>query len=139
MKSKVIIWLKYAKDDLDTIKHIVEDVNLSNVVAFHAQQAIEKSFKALISQRETKIKKTHDLLTLYKLIDTHIVIDNMTLLELVNKTYIETRYPGSFGFLPSGKPTLLEAKEFYDFAQNIFNQVCKVLNVTNVDLIETPS
>ena len=36
---------------------------------------------------------------------------------------IEGRYPGDFGLLPDGKPTLFEAKEFYSFAKNIYGKV----------------
>ena len=37
-------WLKAAQDDLDSISYIIEAQHLTNVVAFHSQQAIEKSF-----------------------------------------------------------------------------------------------
>jgi len=33
------------------------------------------------------------------------------------------------GLLPHGKPTLENAKEFYEFAQDIFNQVCIILDI----------
>lgn len=33
------------------------------------------------------------------------------------------------GLLPYGKPTLEDAREFYKFAQDIFNQICTVLNI----------
>jgi len=33
------------------------------------------------------------------------------------------------GLLPHGKPTLEDAQEFYDFAVDIFNQVCNILNI----------
>ncbi len=29
----------------------------------------------------------------------------------------QSRYPNEFGVLPSGKPTLEDAREFYDFAK----------------------
>ena len=33
------------------------------------------------------------------------------------------------GLLPYGKPTLDDAKEFYQFAQMIFDEVCEILHV----------
>lgn len=42
--------------------------------------------------------------------------------------YIESRYPGAFGFLPEGKPSLEDVKQFYDFAKQIYEIVKKYLN-----------
>jgi len=39
------------------------------------------------------------------------------------------------GLLPNGKPTLEEAKEFYEFAQNIFDKVCCQLNINKSEII----
>jgi len=36
-------WLKSARDDLSLVEHILLDEHLTHLVAFHAQQAIEKS------------------------------------------------------------------------------------------------
>ena len=49
---------------------------------------------------------------------------------LTDLLYIESRYPGDMGLLPNGKPTLANAKEFYNEAENIFNQVCSVFKIT---------
>ena len=40
-------WLKAAKDDIDVIEKIIDDEHLSHVVAFHSQQCVEKTFKAI--------------------------------------------------------------------------------------------
>ena len=48
MKKQAESWLSAAKDDLDVIKEIIGKDNLTNMIAFHAQQAIEKSFKAVV-------------------------------------------------------------------------------------------
>lgn len=41
-------WLRAASDDLKIIYRIIDMEDLSHMCAFHAQQSIEKSFKALI-------------------------------------------------------------------------------------------
>ncbi|MGR3319765.1 MAG: HEPN domain-containing protein [Candidatus Anammoxibacter sp.] len=41
-------WIASVADDLDTVKEIIEIEHLSNIVAFHCQQCIEKSFKAFL-------------------------------------------------------------------------------------------
>ena len=51
------------------------------------------------------------------------------LIQLLDQLYIDSRYPGDMGLLPYGKPTLEDAKEFYDFAQEIFDKVCGILDV----------
>ena len=45
---------------------------------------------------------------------------------------IDSRYPGDMGLLPEGKPTLVDANEFYTFAKNVFNETCKLLDI-NMD------
>jgi HEPN domain-containing protein len=115
-------WLKAAQDDLDSISYIIEAQHLTNVVAFHSQQAIEKSFKALIEYHQIQFIKTHNLEKLYKNINDLIDID-YDKLELINELYIESRYPGDMGLLPEGKPSMHDAKEFYEFALSIFKQI----------------
>ena len=115
-------WLKAAQDDLDSISYIIEAQHLTNVVAFHSQQAIEKSFKALIEYHQIQFIKTHNLEKLYKNLNDLIDID-YDKLELINELYIESRYPGDMGLLPEGKPSMHDAKEFYEFALSIFKQI----------------
>jgi len=38
------------------------------------------------------------------------------------------------GLLPHEKPTLEDAKEFYDFAKKVFQEVCKELDVSEDEL-----
>jgi len=64
-KINAIEWLKAAKDDLDSINYIIKANHLTNIVAFHSQQAIEKSFKALIEYKKIPFQKTHNLEKLY--------------------------------------------------------------------------
>ena len=54
-------WLRAAKDDLRVVEKISQDEHLTNMVAFHSQQCIEKSLKAIIEEFDflmliTKIK-----------------------------------------------------------------------------------
>ena len=43
MKQSTREWLNAAGDDLITIENLLDNPILTNVIAFHAQQAIEKS------------------------------------------------------------------------------------------------
>lgn len=121
MSGFYIEWLKSAKDDLDTAIEILSISHLSNIVAFHSQQCIEKSFKAVIEKYGKESVKSHNLEKLYKKILKYIDIEiDENILEIINELYIDSRYPGEFGLLPDGKPTVKDAKEFYEFAKNIF-------------------
>jgi HEPN domain-containing protein len=52
MKEIAEQWLKAAADDLRVVARIAEDEDLTHMVAFHAQQCIEKSLKAVIEEYE---------------------------------------------------------------------------------------
>ena len=56
------------------------------------------------------------------------------LIQLLDTLYIESRYPADMGLLPYGKPTLKDAKEFYDFAQKLFDDICQKLDVDKHEL-----
>lgn len=124
MKHITKNWLESAESDLETIKEIIHNDILTHIIAFHSQQAIEKSFKAMMEEKGIDFIKTHDLVTLYgkikKFIDFNIEI---SILELLDKLYIDSRYPGNLGLLPYGKPTLEHAKKFYRFALKVFEKV----------------
>jgi HEPN domain-containing protein len=65
MKLSTEHWLKAANEDLMTIHSILQREELTNIVAYHAQQAIEKSFKAVFEELELPVIRTHNLETLY--------------------------------------------------------------------------
>ena len=133
-RELAIAWLKASYSDLVLIEEIVHNDYLSHMVAFHSQQSIEKSFKALLEFYINKVPKKHDLILLGELVSKYIDVDNEDILDDLNDLYIDSRYPNSFGLLPNGKPTLEEAKEFYEFSNDIFDKVRKVLD-TNMDSI----
>ena len=133
-KTQAIEWLKAANDDLDSISYIINVEHLTNIIAFHSQQAIEKSFKALIEYKKIAFIKTHNLEKLYKSVENIIDVE-YELLEFVNELYIDSRYPGDLGLLPYGKPSLEDAKIFYNFALEIFNQVCNILQIDKKEFI----
>ena len=121
-------WLKAAYSDLRSIEHIMNDSFLTHVVAFHSQQVIEKSLKSIMENASISVPKVHKLETLVSKINIELKF-NVDILEILDLLYIESRYPGDIGLLPHEKPTLKDAKEFYDAAQNIFKQTCELLYI----------
>jgi len=127
-------WLKASNDDLLTISKLIDDYHLTHIVAFHAQQSIEKSFKALLEELELEIPKIHKLKKLYKQYFAEDFFCDEDLLSILDNLYIESRYPGDLGLLPEGKPTLENAIKFSNVANEIFTLVCSKVEVTKEEL-----
>jgi len=127
-------WLKASRDDLLTIEEIIDNPHLTHIVAFHAQQCVEKSMKAIIEENEIDIPKIHKLLKLYEKVSFALDGLDEDIMGLLDGLYIESRYPGDMGLLPHGKPSIDDAKEFYSFAHSVFDKVCGVLD-TNIEEI----
>jgi len=129
-------WLKASTDDLLIISDIIHRDTLTHMVAFHSQQAIEKIFKALLEEYEIDTPKIHKLVKLNNILVENDKFEQLDsyLLKVLDELYIDSRYPGDMGLLPFGKPTTENAKEFYLLAQNTFNKVCNLLNISKEDL-----
>jgi HEPN domain-containing protein len=127
MKEITKEWLSAANDDLKAAMTLLSDASLTNLVAFHTQQCIEKSFKALAEENSIHIPKTHDLIKLHILIHDMIPYIEMEILYKVNELYIDSRYPGDLGLMPDGKPTLQEGMEFITFAELVFSLINRKL------------
>lgn len=63
-----------------------------------------------------------------------VTVIESDVLDILNQLYIDSRYPGSFGILPYGKPTLTDAKRFYEFAMDIFDKVCRLLEINQEEV-----
>jgi HEPN domain-containing protein len=66
------------------------------VVGFHAQQAVEKQIKAVLTARGIRFDKTHELSYLVGLIDEHKIDAPPALeeAEMLTDWAVEFRYPG---------------------------------------------
>jgi HEPN domain-containing protein len=130
MKEITKAWLLSAEGDLLLVNEIINHENLTHLSAFHSQQAIEKSFKAIIEEFDLGFFKTHSLEMLYNKVNEIIPsVINHDLLVLLDQLYIDSRYPGQFGLLPNGKPSISEAKEFFNLGKLFFDKaklICKV-------------
>ncbi|MBN1292815.1 MAG: HEPN domain-containing protein [Candidatus Latescibacteria bacterium] len=90
-------WLKHALSDLRYAKLGIEPDNiLSQQICFHAQQAVEKSLKAILLFSNVDFPLTYDI---YQLIDI-LKISGITLPSdfedagILTPYAVETRYPG---------------------------------------------
>ncbi len=128
MKPITREWLIFAKKDLASCEKMRGDDFLTNIVSFHAQQAVEKSFKAIIEEFEIGFIRTHDLIKLYETVKNHLKFDiDLEMVKILNELYISARYPGEFGLLPDGEPGIENAELFYEFARDTFDKVKDML------------
>jgi len=138
MKKITEEWLKAAHDDLLVIEKIIDSEYLTHIVAFHAQQAIEKTIKAVMEETNIDIPKIHNLLTLFVRIEdnTSYTVDQ-DLLKTLDALYIDSRYPGDFGLLPNGKPDLKDAQIFFQEASQLYEVIKK--EIESFSLLNVPN
>lgn len=123
MKETTKDWFTAAEDDLLSAKKLISEERLTNIVAFHCQQCIEKSLKGIIEEKNQPSVKSHDLLRLRDIAGIEFSEQETFYLETINEVYIDARYPTDLGLMPNGKPTTEEAENFISFTENLFNKL----------------
>ena len=117
-------WLDRAREDLDVAMEIITLEHLTNMVAFHSQQAVEKTLKGIIEEFEIDFVKTHNLERLIGIVSKQMKVEaDLNLIKRLDEVYISMRYPSDLGLLPYGKPSIQDAKELYDFADEFYHKV----------------
>lgn len=125
MKKQVEEWLLFSKTDLLSAKKLMEDDTLTQSAAFHVQQSVEKSFKAVIESLDLDVPRIHDVEKLLGIVLEKGVIlkSNLDMLPLINDIYIETRYPGDQGLVPNGIPSIEFIADIFSFAEDLLNEI----------------
>ena len=140
MKRITKEWLNAARDDLRVADKIISDETLTHMVAFHSQQCIEKALKAVMEECDMELVRIHNLQRLLELVKNHVTISvDIVLIEMMDKLYIDSRYPADFGLLPDGKPDIEDAEAFYNAAKRIYEVVKIHLEKTQAKPIEDAS
>lgn len=113
-------WLDYAKHDLQAAQQLLSNQELTGLAAFHCQQCIEKSFKALLELNDRPVPRIHDLVTLHQQVaDIEPFPVNESILRQVEDAYIDTRYPKSEMPADSQLPSLSKTSSFVTLARSI--------------------
>ncbi|QTA80226.1 HEPN domain-containing protein [Desulfonema limicola] len=124
MKHSVLAWLQACEEDLSAAESLLQSKVAAGAASFHAQQCVEKCLKAVLEQYTKTVPKIHDLDKLFYEAQKYINIEtDEIIVNKLNMLYIKSRYPGAFGFLPDGKPSMEEVESFYNFANNIYDMV----------------
>ena len=121
-------WLDYAKADLMNCEQIFDNAFLSNIISFHSQQTVEKCFKAIVEENGLKFERVHNLFKLHSIIEPYITFEvDLDEIELLDKVYTSSRYPGETGLMPDGKSNLEVAQQQYFFAKYIYGKTIEML------------
>ena len=116
-------WLLSAEMDLRSIERMLDAEFLAPVACFHAQQCVEKSLKAILEEKGVRPPKIHDILRLYGLVSETVGLElDLRTLQVLNDLYVDARYPGELGLLPSGRPSPDDARQFYEFAAGVYRK-----------------
>ena len=129
MKRQVEDWILLAEKDLCAAQVLLKEEHpLTNIVAFHCQQTIEKYLKSFLIEKDIPLIKTHDLIKLYGMVKEikDLGIDEEKLIT-INEVYIESRYPGELGLISDGMPSYEQAEEFMTFAYEVKDLILKEL------------
>jgi HEPN domain-containing protein len=114
-------WLRKALEDLRAAELLLQANSLlSSQVAFHAQQAAEKSLKAFLLWNSCPFGKTHNLLSLGKAcveIDETLE-DVSSRVAPISGYAVEPRYPADFA-----DPSVDEAGQALRLARELFEAV----------------
>jgi HEPN domain-containing protein len=77
------VLLQRADDDIALVRRVADEPEIADaIVGFHAQQAVEKSIKAVLASREIEYGKTHDLNYLVGALETHAIHAPASVLEV---------------------------------------------------------
>ena len=119
MKDETSQWLKYANENLESSKILLESF-LYNPSLQNSQQSIEKYIKAFFIENGLKLQKTHNILSLNEILKQNDIFLNIIddEIDLIDTIYLSSKYP--FGsVLPDFEPD----KEICLKCINIANQV----------------
>lgn len=95
LAALVAEWLRKADLDYDAMRYLLSEGRLREVAVFHAQQAVEKFLKALLTERQIEFPKVHDLrklLALVRTVDPELA-DSLVEIEWLDPFAVEVRYP----------------------------------------------
>lgn len=96
MKELTKKWLYFANQDLLVVENNISNQELKEVIVFHLQQVLEKTLKGYIQEViNITPPKTHNLFHLISESKLEFTESQLLLVEELNFSYTESRYPTS--------------------------------------------
>lgn len=116
-------WLRYAGEDLRTAEMLLEESAVPRISCFHAQQAAEKSIKAIFVFLQVDYPFTHNLDRLRDLLPEGWAIkEGFPDLASLSEWAVEPRYPGDLR-----EATQEDAEAAVEQARNVYETALKDL------------
>jgi len=128
MKDETKKWLDYANENLQSA-NLLLDNKLFNPCLQNVQQAVEKMLKALLIESAIKLKKTHSINELVRILSDNGLNVNITEDEcdLLDSIYLPSKYPlGSA--LPYFEPDQQICKKCKAIAERVRSSVENILS-----------
>lgn len=110
-------WLRYAEDDLKAAEVLLEQNSIPRAACFHAQQAAEKSIKAMFVFLQVDFPFTHNLNRLRdQLPEGWAVKEEFPDLATLSDWAVEPRYPGDLieATRRDAETAVEQARDIYD-------------------------
>ena len=122
-------WLNKAWHHLSSGKLLYKAKHYTDVIAVDLHYAIEVTLKSFLAYQNKKIIKTHDLIAISELIKEYILFnyEEKKILILITTYHIRGSYPPRDRRMPSRG----EIKEVLEFAEGLFEEVCKILKISS--------
>ena len=126
-ETSAIEWLNKAYHHKSSAELLYKAKHFTDVIAIDLHYAIEVMLKSILAYQNKKIIKTHDL------VESSIVLkdiinfeeEEIRFLALISTYHIRGSYPPKDRKLPSEN----EIKKVLNFANELFDKVCKILNI----------
>lgn len=130
-KTASLEWVTIAFHDLKSAQILYEANHYTDSIGSDLQQSIEKLLKSILASQNNKIPKTHDLYEIYDLIDEiNLLESELKLLDKATLYLKEDRYHNPEYCLPPRD----EIKEVLDFTEDLFDNVCKILDLNQEEI-----
>jgi HEPN domain-containing protein len=121
-------WLKKARNDLFAADTLLEkEESPTDTIAFHSQQAIEKTLKSLLTAKSIKFQRTHDLDKLADIIEPFLPQLKSYRLSLIKLSHfaVDVRYPEAIIEEPSKEEVLQARDEAWAIFKMVENEINK--------------
>ena len=115
-------WIDSAQEDLIAAEILIYKPRCYKLVAFHCQQALEKSLKGYILFKDNRLLDGHNLLWLCKQAakNDKDFIEFLDECALINHCYIDTRYPSDLFFEINEK----QIRKIFIATKEVFDAIC---------------
>lgn len=125
-------WLSKAWHHFSSAKVLFDANHYTDVIAVELHYAVEITLKSLLAFKNKKIPKTHDLLSIYKLVREKINLsdEEIELLDIISQYHIGESYPTPDRSLPPKE----EIIQTIDFTSKIFIKTCAILDIDSESL-----